>query len=121
MDAGAGDFIMPIMQGFVQVTRCTIEENHFDFILISRRSCQNSGLRYKRRGADDDGRVANFVETEQIIDFSVGDRRHIVSFVQIRGSIPLFWSQNALRRKPVPTLLRSPEANVGQMLLLLMC
>ena len=49
-----------------------------------------SGTRYKRRGIDVDGYVANYVETEQIIEVA-GD--HIVSFVQTRGSIPIYWSQ----------------------------
>ena len=48
------------------------------------------GTRYKRRGIDLDGYVANYVETEQIIEVA-GD--HIVSFVQTRGSIPVYWSQ----------------------------
>lgn len=53
-------------------------------------------------GIDKDGNVANFVETEQIVEYQ-GDR---ASFVQIRGSIPLFWTQNPdLRYKPPPTLL----------------
>ncbi|GMF20549.1 unnamed protein product [Phytophthora lilii] len=41
------------------------------------------------RGIDDDGNVANFVETEQICLFEDGRQ---TSFVQIRGSIPVFWS-----------------------------
>lgn len=45
--------------------------------------------------------MANFVETEQIVEFQ-GDR---ASFVQIRGSIPLFWQQLPdLRYKPPPQL-----------------
>lgn len=34
--------------------------------LISRRSRFRLGTRFKRRGIDDDGHVANFVETEQV-------------------------------------------------------
>lgn len=36
------------------------------------------------------GNVANFVETEQIFRAKRGD---VFSFVQIRGSIPLYWTQ----------------------------
>lgn len=55
-----------------------------------------------RRGADCHGYVANFVETEQIIEFQ-GDR---ASFVQTRGSIPLIWTQLPdLRYKPPPFLI----------------
>lgn len=35
-------------------------------------------------GIDDDGSVANFVETEQIIEID----GHFISFVMVRGSVP---------------------------------
>jgi len=35
-----------------------------DYILISRRSSKRAGTRYNARGIDDDGKVANFVESE---------------------------------------------------------
>ena len=35
-------------------------------ILISRRSRKRAGTRFNARGVDEDGLVANFVETEQI-------------------------------------------------------
>jgi hypothetical protein len=55
------------------------------------------GTRYHSRGIDDQGNVSNFVETEQIV--LVDD--DLSSFVQIRGSIPLFWRQNInIRYKP---------------------
>ena len=41
------------------------------------------------RGVDDSGKVANFAETEQII--LIDDE--VSSFLQIRGSVPLFWEQ----------------------------
>ncbi|RWW29040.1 hypothetical protein GW17_00006453 [Ensete ventricosum] len=55
--------------------------------------------RYLRRGVDDKGRVANDVETEQIVFCGQPDEipREITSVVQNRGSIPLFWSQEARR------------------------
>jgi len=34
--------------------------------VISRLSCNRVGTRYNVRGVDDDGHVANFVETEQV-------------------------------------------------------
>lgn len=42
-------------------------ERKIDYILITRRSCKKAGTRYNARGLDDDGNVANFNETEQII------------------------------------------------------
>lgn len=42
---------------------------------------------------NDDGHVSNFVETE-FLGFS---SRHLFSFVQVRGSVPLFWEQVGLQ------------------------
>ena len=47
--------------------------------LISRRSRHRAGCRYLRRGVDEEGNVANFVETELVLRiFS-----HCLSFVQV--------------------------------------
>lgn len=83
------------------------QPNHYQLGLISRRSKYRAGTRYKRRGCDEDGNCANFVETEQIFRFG----RHFVSFLLIRGSIPLFWSQPGFKYRPAPVLARSPEEN----------
>jgi hypothetical protein len=80
--------------------------------LISRRSIKRAGLRYLRRGVDDDGSTANGVETEQILsstDWSLTSK--IYSFLQIRGSIPLFFSQSPYSFKPVPHLQKSSDTN----------
>lgn len=55
------------MQGYVEIEPCVIEEQSFEFTLISRRSRDRSGLRYQRRGIDEHGNTANFVETEQLL------------------------------------------------------
>ena len=80
--------------------------------LISRRSRFRAGTRYFRRGIDHDGNVANFNETEQILlvegPTTPGSVRTFddnyaakLSYVQIRGSVPVFWSEiNTLRYKP---------------------
>lgn len=50
-----------------------------------------------RRGIDHEGNVANFVETEQIVycpNKSFDDKPVFSSFVIIRGSVPLFWTQD---------------------------
>lgn len=106
--------LLILMQGFVHVEICQLEDQYFDFVLISRRSVDRNGLRYMRRGVDDNGNVANFVETEQVAIFYGADKKsiaHVVSFVQIRGSIPLYWSQAPTRRKPVPKLEKSQLEN----------
>ena len=88
--------------------------NRRDFLvtLISRRSTARPGLRYLRRGVDDNGDTANFVETEQILsEPSWASSTKVYSFTQIRGSIPLFFSQSPYSLKPAPVLKQSYETN----------
>ena len=79
--------------------------------LVSRRSRFRAGTRYFRRGVDNEGHVANFNETEQILlveaqnsaaaPRSADEFAAQLSFVQIRGSVPVFWGEvNTLRYKP---------------------
>ncbi|RUS18439.1 hypothetical protein BC937DRAFT_88776 [Endogone sp. FLAS-F59071] len=105
------EWILPVSQGSLQIETCEIEGYTFDFILISRRSRERAGLRYQRRGLNEHGHVANFVETEQIISFERADATHYASFVQTRGSIPVFWSQSPYNLHPIPTLERSDAEN----------
>ncbi|RVW84897.1 Phosphoinositide phosphatase SAC8 [Vitis vinifera] len=57
--------------------------------LISRRCTRRLGTRMWRRGANLEGDTANFIETEQLLEFE-GFK---TSFLQVRGSIPLLWEQ----------------------------
>ncbi|KJA26998.1 hypothetical protein HYPSUDRAFT_131584 [Hypholoma sublateritium FD-334 SS-4] len=112
IDAGLHSYILPIMQGFCQTTQFNIpadpivvdQESVIDYIIISRRSRHRPGLRYQRRGIDDAAHVANFVETETIMRVEREKKENIFSFVQIRGSIPLFWTQTGYGLKPPPLL-----------------
>ncbi|CAE7031807.1 hypothetical protein PTNB73_05172 [Pyrenophora teres f. teres] len=86
-----------------------------DFVLtlISRRSTKRAGLRYLRRGTDDEGCTANTVETEQILSTPAFDTTQdkAFSFTQLRGSIPLFFSQSPYSLKPQVTTWGSFETN----------
>ncbi|KAK5632113.1 hypothetical protein RRF57_007827 [Xylaria bambusicola] len=87
-------------------------EKEYFITVISRRSVQRAGLRYLRRGIDEEGFTANSVETEQLLSTpSWGASSKIYSFVQVRGSIPLFFTQSPYSFKPIPVLQHSPEAN----------
>lgn len=87
-------------------------EKQFDITVISRRSVKRAGLRYLRRGIDDDGFVANSVESEQILCPKITDEStKVYSFVQIRGSIPLFFTQTPYSLRPTPVLRHSEETN----------
>lgn len=91
--------------------------NDKDFLLtlISRRSIKRAGLRYLRRGTDDEGCTANSVETEQILSSPTWNTSQdkIFSFTQIRGSIPLFFSQSPYSLKPQVNTWGSFETNAG--------
>ena len=78
--------------------------------LMSRRSIKRPGLRYLRRGIDEDGHCANTVETEQILSCTSPTKQY--SFTQLRASIPLFFSQSPYAFKPIPVLQHSEEANM---------
>lgn len=58
--------------------------------IISRQASRRAGTRFNSRGIDDDGNVANSVETETILWVPSGIT---FSYVQIRGSVPVFWEQ----------------------------
>lgn len=66
-----------------------------------------STYRYLKRGVNEKGRVANDVETEQIVfdDVPDGLPLQISSVVQNRGSIPLFWSQETSRLNLKPDII----------------
>ncbi len=88
------------------------KDSNFLITLISRRSIKRPGLRYLRRGVNDFGDTANFVETEQILSkLSWEPSGKVYSFTQIRASIPLFFSQSPFSFKPVPVLQHSWETN----------
>ncbi|XP_003736437.2 phosphatidylinositide phosphatase SAC2 isoform X2 [Drosophila pseudoobscura] len=95
-------WILPIIQGFVQVEPCVIGNECFTLALVSRRSRHRAGTRYKRRGVDEKGNCANYVETEQILSF----RHHQLSFTQVRGSVPIYWSQPGYKYRPPARLDR---------------
>ncbi|XP_053307127.1 phosphatidylinositide phosphatase SAC2 isoform X2 [Spea bombifrons] len=124
-DPHGGFWILPVIQGFVQIEELVVNYNEtsddeksspetppqeptcvddihprFLVALISRRSRHRAGMRYKRRGVDKNGHVANYVETEQLIHV----HSHTLSFVQTRGSVPVFWSQVGYRYNPRPRL-----------------
>jgi len=72
--------------------------------IISRLSCRRAGTRFNSRGIDDDGNVANFVESETIywspssngsalIEHNEKPAGICFSYAQIRGSVPVFWEQ----------------------------
>ena len=112
--AGADPYILPIMFGMMRITPATIKNSSFTFALITRRSRHRGGTRYFSRGIDEQGNVSNYNETEQIVilndtsgpapGYAGGDNMNgkagsgaqetqIMSYVQTRGSVPVFWAE----------------------------
>ncbi|KAI1794623.1 SacI homology domain-containing protein [Ganoderma leucocontextum] len=122
VDAGLHSYVLPVMQGFFQVSTFHIarepvaseegDDVTVEYHVISRRSRDRAGLRYQRRGIDDDANVANFVETETVMRVEREGMSNVFSHVQVRGSIPLFWIQQGMALKPAPQL--DPERTHDQ-------
>ena len=79
--------------------------------LIARRSRHFAGTRYLKRGLTHEGFVANHIESEHILSEAglgrkMSDVRHS-SYAQVRGSVPLFWSQVSDAMVPKPDVLLS--------------
>ncbi|GJN00672.1 hypothetical protein PR202_ga17868 [Eleusine coracana subsp. coracana] len=66
---------------------------------------------YLKRGVNDEGKVANDVETEQIVYEDMLGQRQISSVVQNRGSIPLFWSQETSKLNIKPDIILHEKDN----------
>ncbi|KAJ1422531.1 SacI homology domain-containing protein [Ochromonadaceae sp. CCMP2298] len=97
--ADCGSFVTPVVNAWIASERVSFRGTDYTFTLLSRRGRRRQGPRYIKRGSDELGDVANFAETEQIVQHVGGEAS---SFVQIRGSIPMFWSQpSAFKLKPV--------------------
>ena len=116
------DLIPIVIFGFIKIiSSITIRKLSFSLTLISRRSIYRNGRRFNTRGADAQGHVANFVESEQIIRQDTGLVASFVQVVlsslahgQIRGSIPLEWRQT-------PTLKYTPKIAVAKVTMMWRC
>jgi hypothetical protein len=118
-------FILPVMFGMLEIRNTSVLGTPLTFILTSRRSRFRAGTRYFSRGIDEEGHVSNFNETEQTIILNddaskgpvsyegdaglqddklrkaVGKEGQVLSYVQTRGSVPVYWAEvNDLNYSP---------------------
>lgn len=101
VNLGAMPWIVPLILGYVDVRNGLINGKAVQLALISRRGADRPGLRFTARGADVHGNCSNFVETEQVVSHADS----FTSYIQIRGSIPMLWKQEAcIKYKPMPEL-----------------
>ncbi|XP_043495693.1 synaptojanin-1 isoform X1 [Polistes fuscatus] len=86
-------WLLKAMCGSVEIRTVYVGHRQARAVLVSRLSCERAGTRFNVRGTNDDGHVANFVETEQAIYLD----NEVTSYVQTRGSVPLFWEQPGIQ------------------------
>ncbi|KAG0050157.1 inositol polyphosphate 5-phosphatase, partial [Linnemannia elongata] len=88
-----GGLLVHVIQGYVGCQPFRTATTQGQISVISRLSSRRAGTRYNTRGIDDNGNVANFVETETILSNS----EWCFAYTQIRGSVPVFWEQQGLQ------------------------
>lgn len=99
-------FLTTVIRGFAKSIPLNSQGDTLS--IISKQSWKRAGTRFNARGIDDEGYVANFVETEFV--YSNLSLNQIYSFTQIRGSVPAFWEQDSALINPKITITRSIEA-----------
>ncbi|OAA62904.1 phosphoinositide phosphatase [Niveomyces insectorum RCEF 264] len=129
---GIDPYILPVIFGMLEIHPTAFRGRPLTLVLITRRSRFRGGTRFFSRGIDDEGHVANYNETEQIVVLNdtgrsslggysgsgdmqsgrqligadgasagQGQETQILSYVQTRGSVPVFWSEiNNLKYTP---------------------
>lgn len=114
LEAGMGRFVLPAFCGFAgEIANVQLADGYrlhsASITLLARRSVHRAGTRQWRRGADLESSVANFVESEQLVVIDGGAVQS--SFVQVRGSIPLLWSQTPCLKYKIPIRIAPPSRN----------
>ncbi|CAB9519183.1 Phosphoinositide phosphatase SAC5 [Seminavis robusta] len=96
-------WIMPLIHGAFVQRKLQDYGRSLTLILIARRSRHFAGTRYLKRGVNEQGKVANDVEHEQIL-IDDGAKHVFSSYLQVRGSIPTFWTQESSVTMPKPPI-----------------
>lgn len=99
-------FLTTVIRGFAKSVN--LGSKGHTITIVSKQSWKRAGTRFNARGIDDDGNVANFVETEFI--YSNSSMKQVFAFTQIRGSVPAFWEQDSTLINPKITITRSSGA-----------
>ncbi|KAI2471321.1 putative SAC1 protein [Annulohypoxylon bovei var. microspora] len=116
-------YILPLIWGTLEIRPTTFKNTQLTIVLITRKGRFRAGTRYFTRGLDEEGHAANYNETEQVVVLndtgrglggyagssdmqsgkhgSEGAEMQVLSYVQTRGSIPVYWAEiNALKYTP---------------------
>ena len=99
-------WVMPVIHGAFVQRKLNDYGRVLNMGLVARRSRHFAGTRYLKRGVSEQGKVANDVEHEQIIhDESSSVAGGIYSsYLQVRGSIPTYWTQESSVTMPKPPI-----------------
>lgn len=99
-------WVMPVIHGAFIQQKLHDYGRSLNLVLMARRSRHFAGTRYLKRGVSDRGKVANDVEHEQIVHDETNSSEGVFSaFLQIRGSIPTFWTQESSVTMPKPPIV----------------
>lgn len=98
-------WILPVVHGAFIQRKLHDYGRSLNLMLLARRSRHFAGTRYLKRGVSDRGKVANDVEHEQIIHDETTTEGVFSSYLQIRGSIPTFWTQESSVTMPKPPIV----------------
>ena len=99
-------WLLPIIHGAVNQRKVNDYGRSLNLVLVARRSRHFAGTRYLKRGVNEQGNVANDVEFEQIIqdETQSSGKGVFSSYLQVRGSIPIFWTQESSVTMPKPPI-----------------
>lgn len=118
---GVDPYILPVIFGMLEIHPTNFKGTPLTIVLITRRSRHRGGTRYFSRGIDEQGHVSNYNETEQVVILNdsasglsgftggnnmqtqkaEGRETQILSYVQTRGSVPVYWAEiNTLSYTP---------------------
>lgn len=109
------DWCQPTIHGYITQASLDVLGRKIFITIIARRSRHFAGARFLKRGTNDEGYVANDVESEQIVSEALTTSFHAAgprlysnptytSYVQHRGSIPLYWTQDNTGVSPKPDI-----------------
>ncbi|KAF1966144.1 hypothetical protein BU23DRAFT_560472 [Bimuria novae-zelandiae CBS 107.79] len=109
------DWCQAVIHGSIDQSSLDVFGRRIYITIMARRSRFFAGARFLKRGMNDLGYVANDVETEQIVSEALTTSFHApgprlwsnpnyTSYVQHRGSIPLYWTQDNSGVTPKPDI-----------------
>ncbi|VEV57888.1 inositol 5-phosphatase, putative [Plasmodium vinckei vinckei] len=92
-----------VINGYLIQSKISFSGKNIDITFVARRSYKYAGTRYRKRGINYNGYAANEVESEIILHEKNNISNVILSYVHLRGSVPILWNQSInykLLKKP---------------------